>query len=185
MTDRSAARRTFGPTVLVGVLAGVALAMAGAEPWFTGRGAVECEAPCVGLSWADAGTASSANALALVGLASWGVLLVTRGRVRRAVALLGLLAAAGGLVTVVVSWFTLPDNVRDTIEELGLEPVPIHSTGWFWVGAVAALLGLAAWVLAVRRVPDWPEMGRRYDTPTDSPPEDLWKAMDAGHDPTS
>jgi hypothetical protein len=171
--------------VLVGVLAGAALAVAGAEPWFTGRGAVECEAPCVGLSWADAGTASSANALALVCLASWGVLLVSRGRVRRAMSLLGLLAAAGGLASVIVAWFTLPGNVREAIEQLGLEPVPVHSTGWFWVGAVAALLGLLAWVLSIRWVRDWPEMGRRYDTPADSPPEDLWKAIDAGHDPTS
>jgi uncharacterized membrane protein (TIGR02234 family) len=178
-------RRTFGPVVLVGVAAGIALAMAGTEPWFSGEDLTVCESPCTGLSWADAGIASSANALALVSLASWGVLLVTRGRVRRVVSVLGLLAAIGALVTVVVSWFTLPDNVRDAFEELSIEPVPVHSTGWFWVGATAAVLGLVAWVAAVRFVRDWPEMGRRYDTPSDSPPEDLWKALDQGHDPTS
>jgi hypothetical protein len=97
----------------------------------------------------------------------------------------GLLAAAGAVVTVAVSWFTLPDDVRDAVERLSLEPGGVHSTGWFWVGAVAAVLGLVSWLLAVRWVRDWPEMGRRYDTPSDSPPEDLWKAMDEGRDPTS
>jgi hypothetical protein len=40
-------------------------------------------------------------------------------------------------------------------------------------------------------VPQWPEMGRRYDAPTDAPAtqeiesdRDLWKALDEGRDPT-
>ena len=47
--------------------------------------------------------------------------------------------------------------------------------------------------LAVWQVPAWPEMGRRYDSPTGEEravtadpesPLDLWRAMDEGHDPT-
>ena len=57
------------------------------------------------------------------------------------------------------------------------------------LSAVAAALSVPCWLAAVAFVPHWPEMGRRYDSPqdrrSDAPPDDLWKAMDAGHDPTS
>jgi hypothetical protein len=189
VTESTAARRTFGPVVLAAGVAGAALAMAGTQPWFAPQGgaagAYECEAPCVGLSLEDAGVVSSANAVALVALACLGVVLVTRGRFRRAITLLGLVAAVAGLVSVAVSYVQVPDDVRDYAEQYTATDPDIGSTGWFWIGAVAAVLNLAAWVLAVRFVGAWPEMGHRYDTPADSPPEDLWKAIDAGHDPTS
>lgn len=180
-------RRTFGPVVLVGVLAGVAVAVAGAEPWFLPTGEVPAEEGVLAAYTYtdDVGVVTTANALALAGLACWGVVLVTRGRFRLAVALLGLLTAVGLVVTVVAASFTTPDDVRQQFEDLSIPAPGIDTTGWFWIGAVATLLGLAAWLLAVRWVSDWPEMGSRYDTPADSPPEDLWKAIDAGHDPTS
>ena len=45
-------------------------------------------------------------------LAAWGVLLVTRGRVRRAFAVLTAVAALALLVSVVVGYATLPDAAR-------------------------------------------------------------------------
>ena len=180
-------RRTFGPVVLVGVLAGVAVAMAGTQPWFApqGKGNYDCEAPCVGLSYADAGVVSSANALALVTLACWGVVLVTRGRFRHATTFVGLLAAIAATYAVGISWFRTPGDVQNAVEGLGIDSPVIESTGWFWIGAVASLLGVVAWVAALAWVRQWPEMGRRYDTPVTDAPEDLWKALDHGHDPTS
>jgi hypothetical protein len=66
------------------------------------------------------------------------------------------------------------------------------------VAAVAAVLAVLTTLAAVRLVPTWPEMGRKYDAPVDTttspaaeqPPEeqenlDLWKAMDEGRDPTA
>jgi hypothetical protein len=62
---------------------------------------------------------------------------------------------------------------------------------------VATLGTVLTTAAAVRLVPGWPEMGRRYDAPADAapqlaeqPPEeqenlDLWKAMDEGRDPTA
>ncbi len=52
-------------------------------------------------------------------LACWGVVLVTRGRVRRAVAVLGVVAAAGALVAVVAAYSQVPDQLRDELAELG------------------------------------------------------------------
>ena len=184
-------RRTFGPVVLLTGLAGGALAMSGSQPWFS-SGALEakdCEGSCLGLTFDDVGVVSSANALALVGLACLGVVLVSRGRFRRSVSVLGLLAAVGGLVAVPVSYAQVPADVREVAEQYGATTADVSTTGWFWIGAVAALLSVLAWLATVRLVPHWPEMGRRYDAPTasspDAPPDDLWKAMDQGHDPTS
>lgn len=180
------ARRTFGPVVLLGLLAAAALAFAGSQPWFgVDDTSLSCEAPCVGISIEDAGTVPAANALALVALACWGVVLVTRGRFRRVVSILGLLTAAGALVSVVVSYPTIPDDVREVAERYSSEVVEVGPTGWYWIGAVAAVGLLVAWLAAVRFVGQWPEMGRRYDAPADAPPDDLWKAIDQGHDPTS
>lgn len=180
-------RRTFGPVVLTGVIAGVAVAVAGAEPWFRPTGSVDApDGVLVGYTFTqDVGVVTSANALALVGLACWGVVLVARGRFRQVVAVLGLVTAVGVVATVVGAHLTTPDDVRQQFEELSVPAPDVRTTGWFWVGAVGAVLFLVAWAAAVRFVRDWPEMGRRYDTPADSPPEDLWKAIDAGHDPTS
>ncbi|GAB3265330.1 Trp biosynthesis-associated membrane protein [Nocardioides dilutus] len=188
MTDSpSPRRRTFGPVVGIGVISGVAAAMAGAEPWFVPTGSVDApDGVVVGATYTyDVGVVTSANALALAGLACWGVVLVSRGRFRQLVAVIGLLTALGVAATVVGAFLTTPDDVRQQFEDLAVPAPEIQSTGWFWVGAVVAVLCLMAWVAAVRFVRHWPEMGRRYDTPADSPPEDLWKAIDAGHDPTS
>ena len=51
-----------------------------------------------------------ASAISLVLLAAWGVLLVTRGRVRRAFAVLATLAAVALVVSVVVAYVTLPGH---------------------------------------------------------------------------
>ena len=179
--------------MLVGVASGIALAMAGAETWFSLSQGSDSSA-LVGITYSsslDIGVVTSANAVALAGLACWGVLLVTRGWFRRVIALLGALTGVVELSTVVYSYVTLPDQVREQYEQAspgGTAP-ELGFTGWFWVAVAAAVLGLVAWVAAVRCVRQWPEMGRRYDAPvearSDAPPDDLWKAMDQGHDPTS
>ena len=68
-------RRTFGPVVLLAGLAAGALATAGTQTWFRpeGEGVVDCEAPCVGLSYGEAGVAWS---FGLVMLACLGVTVV-------------------------------------------------------------------------------------------------------------
>jgi uncharacterized membrane protein (TIGR02234 family) len=177
-------RRTFVPVVLVAGLAAGALAMAGTQPWHsaTGEGVYECEAPCVGVSSGDAG---ASWAFGLVMLAALGVVLVSRGRFRRLVASVGLLAAAGGVVIAVGEVVAGGDQLRDVAERAGATAVEVQPTGWLVVGVVATGVSVLAWLAAVAYGRHWPEMGGRYDTPSDSPPEDLWKAMDQGHDPTS
>ena len=186
-------RRTFGPVVLLGLAAGALCAVAGGKPWVADATGFADPLGRV----AEAGEAPLASSLALVLLACWGVLLVTRGTVRRVVAVLGLLAALGVAATVVTGAFTLEQDVLDALAEQPTagDALAVETTGWFWAAAVGALLSVAATALAVRLVPAWPEMGGRYDAPhagadgttrpEDASSVDLWKAMDEGRDPTA
>ena len=144
----------------------------------------------------DPGQMPAAGALALVVLACWGVLLVTRGRVRRAVAVLGVLASLGLVAAVVLGWSSVVDSLRSAYAGIAVSDVSVHHTWWFWAAAVGAVVSVVATALAVRWAPEWPEMGSRYDAPGSgaaapvAAPEEqsnleLWKAMDEGRDPTA
>ncbi len=193
MTERSG-RRSFGPVVLLGLLAGTLGAVAGNKPWAAGSGRAG-QVSTLAVS-ADAAQMPVAGALALVVLACWGVVLVTRGRVRRVVLVLGALAALGVLVSVVAGFASVPDALRAGYAAIGIADPQVGLTGWFWAAAVAGLLSLVATTLGVRLVPGWPEMGSRYDAPGAQEPApvvkpedqsslDLWRAMDEGRDPTA
>ncbi|WP_435769415.1 Trp biosynthesis-associated membrane protein [Nocardioides sp. SYSU DS0651] len=207
MAEPPAARRTFGPVVLLGLAASGFGAVAGHRAMlrvseehlraigasaYTGDDFNRVEFPLAG-------------ALALVALACWGVLLVTRGLFRRVVAVLAAVAAAGMLAVVAVGGFVQhEDAAADLAARIGLGggAVPVERTVWFWVALAASLLAVAAAAAAIRFTPGWPEMGTRYDAPTggavtdreaaagaDQEPEeqsnlDLWKSLDEGTDPT-
>lgn len=191
MTSR---RRTFVPVVAGGVAAATLAAVASARPWV-----VASELPADPFDTvAGAGEMPLASALSLVLLACWGVVLFTRGVARRATAGLGLLAAAGVGVTVVVGRVTLPDAVAAAVTELGpgAAGTGTETTWWWWLAAVAALVSVVATAAAVAWAPSWPEMGSRYDAPGSdaatepAPPGersnlDLWKSLDEGRDPTA
>ena len=182
--------RTFARTVLVGLGNSTLAAVAAAQPW------AEADGDNAGVAVAAAadGTdvAPLALALALVALASWGVLLVLRGRARRLVAVVGLLAAAGVLVAVVSAFGTAQDDAVAAVQAAGAtsDTFATSLTAWYWTTGVAALLSVAALAVAVVRAPGWPAMGSRYDAPsarqtTPATTEDLWKSLDEGHDPTA
>lgn len=189
-------RAGFGPVVVLGLASGVGAAVAGNQAW------VVADASSQGAASAFVATATGASvplatALALVVLASWGVVLVSRGRVRRAVAGLGAVAALGTLVTYVAGFFSAAASLRDDFAAAGIDGVDVDHTRWYWVGLVFAVVSVLATLQAARRAPQWPEMGTRYDAPGDQaspqsraqPAEepsslDLWKAIDEGHDPT-
>ena len=190
-------RATFGPVVLLGLAAGALDAVAGARTWVSHT----VSGTYAGLSPAgsDVGSLPLSGALSLLLLAAWGVLLVTRGRVRRVLAGFAVLVALGLVACVVVGGITLPDDVRDvyagtTTSGTNLD---VGYTGWFWAAGIAAVLSVVATLLAVRLAPAWPEMGSRYDAPgarsaassadandPDTTNLDLWKAIDEGDDPT-
>ncbi len=194
-------RRTFGPLVLLGVAGSGLAALGGSRAWAAaedgpGGGAGEVGGALGSTAVAaGSGEVPLAGALALVALACWGVLLVTRGRVRRLLAVLAAGAAGGVLATVALGGPGVRQDVRDTLTGLGAADAEVGLTAWPWLTALGAVVALVAAVLAVRWAPAWPEMGRRYDAPgaAAAPPPaggdasslDLWKSLDQGRDPTT
>jgi hypothetical protein len=182
-------RSRFGSTVLVGVLTAALAAVASAKPWF--RLAPE-GGTATGLLRSQ-GTVDMplALALALVVLAGWGAVLVSRGVLRRVLVAIALAAALGVVGCVATAPFVLPSDLRD-----GLGPsaagAGVDPTGWFAAAAIASVLSALVLVTAWRLVPRWPTMSSRYDAPADGAatgtpadtPTDLWRALDQGRDPT-
>jgi uncharacterized membrane protein (TIGR02234 family) len=189
-------RRTFAPVALLGLASAGLAAVAGHRAWVTLSASSDSEYSVLRLTGDDSATVPLAGALALVLLACWGVVLVTRGRVRRSVAGLAAVVSAAMVVTAVLGVGSASDGLRDDLTRLGVDKVSTSVGVWFWAAAVAGLLSLAATVLGVRLVPGWPEMGSRYDAPGAQEPApvvkpedqsslDLWRAMDEGRDPTA
>jgi len=203
MAEPAQARRTFGPVVLLGLAGAGLAAVAGSKPWVRGSSGTISTDVDSGISSAlsldSVSQSPLAAALSLVVLACWGVVLVAKGRVRRAVSLLAAVAALGLLATTAVAPWTMPEKLTDALfEASGSDNASTSMTAWFWVALVASVLVLVTNVLAVRWVPAWPEMGSRYDAPTGSPSSaendageapteniDMWKALDQGRDPTA
>ncbi len=111
-------------------------------------------------------SAPLALALSLVALAAWGVLLVLRGRVRRLVAALGVVAAAG-VVLATVAAFARRGTTPSSRRRRRVRPGGVHHL------AHRLVLGHGGGRRALHRgargrraqAPGWPAMGTRYDTP--------------------
>lgn len=192
---RSGAARTLS----LGVGAAALAAVAAGKPWAvlsaSGERAVPGAGGASGTSITSAGQAPLALALALVALAGWGAVLVTRGWFRRAVAGLGAVASVGLVVVVVVEFGAAPSGVRRAVSTaLGsraASDVAVRS-GWYWAALVASMVLVLAYLVTVRRLPSWPSMGTRYDAPGaqaegDQEPAtnlEIWRAIDQGDDPT-
>ena len=184
--------RTFGPAVLGGLATAALTAVAAAQDWGVATGD---NAGVTATGRADgATTAPLALALALVALASWGVLLVLRGRLRRVVAVVGAAAAVGVVVSVVLAYGDVDRAAVEAATAAGAtsDAFEVSFTGGYWTALVSGVLSVAALVVAVLRAPGWPAMGSRYDSPAARDAgtaarsdEDLWKALDEGRDPTA
>jgi hypothetical protein len=177
-------RRTgFAPVVLAGLATAALTAIVSARAWF------HLSLPhLMTIGVADDELRADmplALALSLVVLAAWGVVLVSRGRTRRVVLGMALLAALGVLACVVAAPFVLPDQVRDRLVDADHETV--DPTVAYLVACVASALSVVTIVFGWRLAPRWPAMGSRYDAPASRAPQDetdLWKALDQGLDPT-
>lgn len=185
--------RSYGPTVLLGLVGAVVAAVSATREWATARG------DAVGLRVEASVTGADSQplvaSLSLVALAAWGVLLVLRGRLRRAVAVVGFASAVGALASLVLgSEETRDDALEAAISRGATTDVFVAGlSAWYYLAGAGALLTAAALAVAVLRAPGWPAMGSRYDAPSarahgpnDGPTdEDMWRALDEGHDPTS
>ncbi|MGL5808793.1 MAG: Trp biosynthesis-associated membrane protein [Nocardioides sp.] len=174
----------FARTMAIGLLATGAVVLAAHRPWLRVQ---ESTDPARLIA---TGAPASVSALAWVSLAAWGAFLVTRGRFRRTQAILAG-ATALGIVVVAVRYGAGVDSlVRAGGADEAL-PAPRAEAGpWWWLCALASLIAAAVAAVAWRKAPGWPEMSGRYDRagapsqPDLASPIDVWRALDAGRDPT-
>lgn len=137
-------------------------------------------------------------ALAIVGLAALVAVFAVRGKGRLLVsallALSGLGAAAAALVNA-DGRSALDAAAARTTADTAAHVAGLTHTAWPYVTAGGAALVLLAGLLALRFGRAWPAMGGRYERDGSAKPrkaavvdpdrpEDLWKALDRGEDPT-
>ncbi|GAA2415077.1 hypothetical protein GCM10010420_51090 [Streptomyces glaucosporus] len=143
-------------------------------------------------------------ALALVALASLVAVFAVRRTGRTLVA--GLLALCGAGTAAAVPLALAGGRGRAALEDeaaevTGLTHGAVESVSfgpWPWAAAAGGVLLLAAGVLALRHGRAWPAMSGRHERagasrpargrrPAADPdrPEELWKALDRGEDPTA
>jgi len=191
-------RSGAGAALLVGLAAAALAAVAAAKPWAVLTAAGKRLVPGAGAT-ADstigsAGQAPLALAFALVALAGWGAVLVTRDRFRVVVAALGTAASAGLVIVAIAEFSSAPDAVRRSVSQAiggGADSDVAGRSGWYWVGLVTSVVLLVSYVMALRTLRALPSMGSRYDAPgaarrPQAPTTNLeiWKAIDEGEDPT-
>lgn len=135
------------------------------------------------------------GALALV-IAAAAIAVLAAGRtVRRWVGILIALAAAAGLVITVTTdpsgSGALASAIQDSPAFTGDNAPADLARSWWPIAAAAAFaIAVALGGLIAVYGPSWPTMGSRYDAPAaerrsvSDNESDLWKALDAGEDPT-
>ncbi len=196
-------RSSLAIALLAGALGAALVLLATSRKWAEGTAAV-----------AQGSLSQSANgdditglpgALAVVGLAALVAVFAVRRLGRVVVAALLALSGAGIVISSALGASDKAALEEKASKVSGLTHSPIHDvayTPWPWVAAAGGVLLLLAGVLAVGYGRHWPAMSGRYEragtagtparsrtrrgaaTPDPDRPEELWKALDRGEDPT-
>ncbi|UYB44980.1 TIGR02234 family membrane protein [Streptomyces sp. Je 1-4] len=141
------------------------------------------------------------GALAVVGLAALVAVFAVRRAGRIAVAGLLTLSGVGVAVAAVLGNSDTSALREKAATAVGMTGTGVHHvthTGWPWVAAAGGLLLLVAGLLALVHGRHWPAMSGRYERtpggargPRRAPaapdldrPEEIWKSLDRGEDPT-
>lgn len=188
-------RRLYGPALVLGLLAAIAMTVGASHPWVSATGS-QPGLPTVHADATGTDLAPLAGALGVVVLAGFGAVIATRGWVRR---VLGLLIVVGSAVVAVST--LVPSGASDVLTA-GLSAkgwtggsYQTSTEAWRWLVLAAAIVAIAAGATTFRYGGDWAVMGSRYDAPGPTgrrpgrPAEalseaDVWQAIDEGDDPT-
>ncbi|MEU1461410.1 TIGR02234 family membrane protein [Streptomyces sp. NPDC005727] len=189
-------RRSLAVALLCGALGAAVTLLATRQRWSEGTATVAGGAFPLTARGSD--VTGVPAALAVVGLAA----LVAVFAVRRAgrVAVAALLALSGaGIVAAAFAGASdssaLDEEAARTTGDTSAAVTALSHTGWPYVAAAGGVLILLAGLLALRYGPLWPAMSGRYERGSDRPrrkarpadperPEEIWKALDRGEDPT-
>jgi uncharacterized membrane protein (TIGR02234 family) len=192
-----AGRRSLAVALLCGALGAAVALLATRQRWSEGTATVAGGAFPLTAKGSD--VTGVPAALAIVGLAALVAVFAVRRAGRHIVA--GLLALCGSGI---VAGSLLGASDSSALDEKAAQAsgdtsATVHAlthTAWPYVAAVGGALILLAGLLALRYGRLWPAMSGRYERagaprPRRRPaavdpdrPEDLWKALDRGEDPT-
>ncbi|MFC9584729.1 TIGR02234 family membrane protein [Streptomyces yangpuensis] len=195
--ESRSSRRSVAAALLLGALGATVVLLASGRVWARGTAAIGSDS--LQLSADGRAVTGLPAALAIVGLAALVAVFAVRGKGRLLVS--GLLALSG-LGAALSALFgsdgrsALDAQAARTTADSAAHVAGLTQTTWPYVTAAGAVLILAAGLLALRFGRGWPSMGGRYER-DGSPrqravaavdpdrPEDLWKALDRGEDPTT
>ncbi|MEW2140222.1 TIGR02234 family membrane protein [Streptomyces sp. NPDC005409] len=194
--DSRSGRRSVAVALLLGALGATVVLLASGRVWARGTTAIGSDALQLSADGRD--VSGLPAALAIVGLAALVAVFAVRGKGRLLVSGLLALSGLGAALSAVFG----PDGRRAldaqaarTTADTAAHVAGLTQTTWPYVTAGGAVLILFAGLLALRFGRSWPSMGGRYER-DGSPrarraaavdpdrPEDLWKALDRGEDPT-
>ncbi|MEU3598073.1 TIGR02234 family membrane protein [Streptomyces sp. NPDC006798] len=187
-------RRTLAAALLLGAAGATVALLASGRTW--AEGTARAPGGALSLSAEGGDITGVPSALAVVGLAALVAVFAVRGKGRKTVSALLTLSGAGAALAAF-----LGASDRDALDEKAAETTgdtaavidSLSHTPWPYVTAAAGVLIMAAGVLALRYGALWPAMSGRYERPgaarrapavDPDRPEDLWKALDRGEDPT-
>ncbi|MDF6021700.1 TIGR02234 family membrane protein [Streptomyces sp. JH34] len=196
--DSAGSRRSLGAGLLLGAAGATVVLLASGQTWAEGRAAVG--GGILPLSADGQDVTGLPAALAVVGLAALVAVFAVRRSSRLIVA--GLLALSG--LGAGLSAFAgasdraaLDEQAAQTTGNTSATVQALSHTAWPYVTAAGGLLILLAGLLALRYGSRWPAMSGRYErdgtprprkaartAPDPDRPEELWKALDRGEDPT-
>jgi uncharacterized membrane protein (TIGR02234 family) len=193
--SRSGGRRSVALALLLGVAGAAVVLLAGGKTWAHGKAAF------LAVSASGQDVTQVPGALALVGLAALLAVFAVRGVGRTIISALLALSGAGAVAAALLALgdTTALDAKASTATSVAHASVSASTdTVWPWVSAVGGAMILAAGTIALVRGRAWPGMSNRYDRDGTEPrprkqrkpvvdpdrPEDLWKALDRGEDPT-
>ncbi|MFJ5548308.1 TIGR02234 family membrane protein [Streptomyces sp. NPDC093225] len=190
-------RRSVAVALLLGALGATVVLLASGRTWARGTAAIG--GGTLPLT-ADGQTVTGVPAaLAIVGLAALVAVFAVRGAGRALVSGLLALSGAGAALAAFLGASdrsALDHEAARTTADTAATVAGLTHTAWPYVTAAGAVLILLAGLLALRYGHHWPAMGGRYErdagprgarkAPVVDPdrPEDLWKALDRGEDPT-
>ncbi|MFE9254588.1 TIGR02234 family membrane protein [Streptomyces sp. NPDC006879] len=191
-------RRSVASALLLGALGATVVLLASGRTWASGS--TEIGGGTLDLSADGRAVTGVPAALAIVALAALVAVFAVRGSGRALVS--GLLAVSGlgaGLAAVLGASDrrALQAEAARTTADTAAGVADLSHTAWPYVTAAGGLLILLAGLLALRYGRHWPAMSGRYErdgtarprrarsAPADPDrPEELWKALDRGEDPT-
>ncbi|MFC7309196.1 TIGR02234 family membrane protein [Streptomyces monticola] len=187
-----AARRSLAAALLLGALGAAVALLASRQTWAAGDAATAGGALHQIAKGGD--VTGVPAALAIVGLAALVAIFAVRRVGRVLVSVLLTLSGAGIVAAALLGArddAALDEKAATASGDAAATIDAVTHTVWPYVAAGGGVLLLVAGVLALRFGTAWPAMSGKYERSSRRPakadperPEDMWKALDRGEDPT-